>query len=228
MVEDGPDAQGADVGDDHGAVERACVHKALRQPAEVVHNAQNAQREAQQEARRFAQRLRHVLGVVVALRGLYLVYLLVHLAVNIEDGVRRLKDDLDGGLCRVEGDGALDGHDDLNIIPRVNAPPDDEAVDARQHGYAAYVSCDDEVQNADALVPRDAQLAQAAVKRRDLQALFILVAGVVARGHYERNEFGKGGQGTQKPPLLAVAVAALILAHFFFLRICARQKRAGI
>ena len=73
MVIDRPDAQGADVGDYHGAVEGTRLDELLRQPAEIVHDAQNGQCETEQEARRAAQRLRHVLGVVVAVGGLDLI-----------------------------------------------------------------------------------------------------------------------------------------------------------
>lgn len=194
MVEDGSDTQRAKVRDYHGAVEGACIRQLLRQPAEVVHHAQDSNGEAQQEARRLAQRLRHVLGIVVAGGGLYLVYLLVHLAVNVEDGVGRLKRDLYGRLRRVDGYGALDRHDDLDILARVYAPADDEAVYAGQHGDAADIRRDYEVQDAYPLITGDAELAQAAIDRRDLEALLILVGGVVARGHYVRNEFRKGRQ----------------------------------
>lgn len=57
-----------------------------------------------QEARRLAHRLCDILSVVVALDGLYLVYLLAHLAVNVEYRVRRFKDDLDRSLGRVDGE----------------------------------------------------------------------------------------------------------------------------
>ena len=135
----------------------------MRQPAEVVHDAQYRQREAEQEARRLAHRLCDILGVVVTLDGLYLVYLLAYLAVNVEYRVRRFKDDLDRSLGRVDGETALDGHNDLNVVARVDAAADDEAVHSRQHGYAAYVSRDYEMQDADALIAVNPQLAQAAV-----------------------------------------------------------------
>ena len=55
-------------------------------------------------------------------------------------------------LRGVDGKAALDGHNDGDIIPCVDAAADDKAVDAWEHGHAADIRSDDKVQNADALI----------------------------------------------------------------------------
>ena len=51
----------------------------------------------------------------------------------------------------------------------------------------------------------------------NLKTLLILIAGVVASGHYERYKFVEGGQGTDQPAVLPVAEAALVCTHKCFL-----------
>ena len=127
-------------------MEGACVGESLRQPAEVVHNTKDQNGKTEQETGQPGQGFRHVLGVVVPLVGLDLVDFLVHLAVNVENGVRRLKLDLDGGLRRAESDGALYRHDHLNIVSCVNAAAHHKTVDSGQHGHAPDVSGDQEME----------------------------------------------------------------------------------
>ena len=152
MVENGSYAQRAKVGDDHRAMEGACLGQALGKPAEIVQHADDRQRKAEQEARRAAEGLGNCLGVVVFVGSLDLIDLLIHLAVDIEDCIGRFKVYLYSSLRGVDGKAAFDGHDDRDIIPCVDAAADDKAVDAWEHGHAADICRDDKVQNADALI----------------------------------------------------------------------------
>ena len=235
MMEHRADAQRAHVGDDHGAVEGAGLDQGIGDQAEVVEDAQHADRHAQQEARSARQRLGDLLGVVVFLAGLDLLDLLVELAVDIEDRVGGLEVHLDRGLGRVDGQRALDRHDDGDVVVRVDAAARDETVDARQHGDAADVRGDEEVQQADPLVAVHAQLAQAAVDRRDLEALVIEDLGVVPRGHDEGDELGEGRQRAQQASVSSVSGAFSGFGHGFlspdsvFLSVEQRKvKRVGV
>ena len=152
MVENGSYAQRAKVGDYHRAMEGACLGQALGKPTKIVQHADDRQRKAEQEARRAAEGLGNCLGVVVFVGSLDFVDFLIHLAVDVEDCVSRFKVDLDGRLRSFNGETALDGHDDRDIIPCVDAAADNKAVDAWEHGHAADICRDDKVQNADALI----------------------------------------------------------------------------
>ena len=57
----------------------------------------------------------------------------------------------------------------------------------------------------------DAQLAQASVDRRDLEALLIQIAGVVAGGHDIGDEPGQRGEGANQTPFLPVAKTSFII-----------------
>ena len=164
--------------------------------------------EPQQDAGQAADGLGHGLGVVVLVGGLDLLDLLVHLAVDVENGIRGLKVDLDGGLGGVGSQDEIDGHDHADIVPGVDAAAHHKAVETGKHGDETDIGGDQKMQHADALVAVHPQLAETAVHHGDLHALLIEVAGVVAGGHDERNELGKGGQGTEKPAVLPVAEAA--------------------
>ncbi len=50
VVIDRRDAERTEIGDDHGAVEGACVQQRLRDDAEIIHHPEHADGEAQQEA----------------------------------------------------------------------------------------------------------------------------------------------------------------------------------
>ncbi len=215
VVKDWPYAQRTHVGYDHGAVEWACVQKRLRQPAEVVHHAQYHKDEAQQKARQLAQCFGHVLSAVAAGVGLYLVYLLLHLAVDVIYGVGRLKDYFYRGLGRVKRERALGYHYDLYVVARIDPATDDKAVDARHHGKGTHIGRDDEVQKANALVSGHAHAAQMAVNIGDLEALLVLVAAVTAPGHYVRHELVERREASHEPALFAVAEAALVFTHWF-------------
>ena len=112
-----------------------------------------------------------------------LVDLLVQLPVDIEDRVCRVEVYLDRGLGGVNGEGALDGHNDDNVVCRVDPPPDDKAVEPRQHGDQPDIGRDHKVQDADALVALHTQPPQPTVDVADLHALFIEIGRVVAGGH---------------------------------------------
>ena len=152
MVENGSYAERAKVGDYHRAMEGACLGQALGEPAEIVQHADDRQREAEQEARCAAESLSNSLSVVVFIRGLDLIDLLIHLAVDVKDCVSRFKVYLYSSLRGVDGKAAFDGHNDGDIVPCVDAAADDKAVDAWEHGHAADICRDDKVQNADALI----------------------------------------------------------------------------
>ena len=130
VVIDRRNAERAHVGDDHRAVEGAGVEQLLRDDAEVIHHAQTADGEAQQETRQLQQRAGDLLGVVVLAAELDLVDLLVHLAVDVKDRVRRGKDGLDGRLIRGGGHAAAHGQHDLDVVACIDAPAGHEAIDA--------------------------------------------------------------------------------------------------
>ena len=183
MVVDRLDPQRAQIRDDHGAVEGACLRQALGNPAEVVHHPQDPDGKAQDNARQAAECLSHILGIVVLIAGLDLVDLLVQLPVDIEDRVCRVEVYLDRGLGGVNGEGALDGHNDNNVVCRVDPPPDNKAVEPRQHGDQPDIGRDHKVQDADALVALHTQPPQPPVDVAYLHALFIEIGRVVAGGH---------------------------------------------
>lgn len=93
--------------------------------------------------------------------------------------------------------------------------PTTKPVHSRQHGYAAYVSRDYEMQDADALIAVNPQLAQAAVNIGHLEGLLVLIAGVVSGRHDERDKFRKCRQGTQQTTFLTVSKAAFVFAHWY-------------
>ena len=194
-------------------MEGAGLGYGLRQPAEIVHGPENCKGKAQQEAGHAAESLSHVLGIVVAVGGLYLVYLLVHLPIHVEDGVSGLKVHLYCGLTGIQRQTALYGHDYGYLVSGIDAPAGDKAVDSRQHGYTTHIGGDKEMQNAYAFVTLYPQAAQVLVQHRDLKALLILVAGIVAAGHYKGHELVEGGQGADQTSVLPVAEAALICTH---------------
>ena len=201
------------VGYYHGAVEGACVYKALGQPAEIVHHAQNRNGKAEKEAGQLAESLSHVLSVVVALRGLYLINLLVELEVHVHNSVGRLKLHLDGSFGCVNGEAALDCHDNLYGILGIYAAACHEAVYARQHGNAAYIGCNKKMQKTDALVACNTQLAQSLIHIAYKEGLLVVIMRVVSGRHYVRNEFIERRQRAYKAAILAVTVASFISAH---------------
>ena len=69
------------------------------------------------------------------------------------------------------------------------------------------------VQNADALVSVDAQLAQTAVERADLKALLVPHQAIAALGHDERDKFTERVQSTEQTAVLAVAHTASRCCH---------------
>ena len=210
VVVDGPDAQGAQVGDDHGAVEGAGLNQRFGQDAKVVTDAQQLKGKAQQETGSLTQSLSHVLGVIVAVVSLDLFNLLVELAVNIKDGVGGLEVDLDGGLGGINGQAALDSHDNSDIIGSVDTATGHKAVQTGQHGYAADMYGDEKMQQTNALVALNAQFTQALIQSAYLKALLIVVTGIVAGGHDIGNETVERGEGTDQATVLSVAKAALI------------------
>ena len=163
VVEDGPQTQRAHVGDDHGAVKGTGLDQRIGDQPEIIQRAQDRDRKAEQEARGLRKRLGDLFGVVVLFAGLDLLDLRVELAVYVEDRVGGLEVHLDRGLGRVDGQRALDRHDNGDVVMGVDAPTSDEAVDARQHRDAADMRGDEEVQHPDTLVAVHTQLAQAAV-----------------------------------------------------------------
>ena len=213
VVVDGPDAEGAQIGNDHGAVEGAGLCQRLRQPAEIVQHPQHGNGKAQQETGQTAQRVSDLLGIVVVVRGLDLLDLLVHLPVHIKDGVRRLKIYLDGGLAGIQAHAALDRHHNGNLVSGVDAAPGHKAVDPGQHGHTADIGRDQEMKDADALVAIHPQAAKIPVQHRNLKALLILVAAIVAGGHNEGDKLVECRQRADEPAILSVTKAALICTH---------------
>ena len=203
-------AQGAQVRDDHGAVEGAHVQQLLGDPAVVVHDPQQADGGPEDEAGEVGHGLGKVLGAVIVVGGLDLLDLLVELAVHVKDGVRGLEDDLDGGLGGVDGELALDGHDHLDVVAGIDPPAHHEAVDARQHGDGPDMAGDEEVEQADALVALHPQGPEPPVHGADLHGLLAVHITVVALGHDEGDELVEGGQGAEQTAFLPVAVAAFI------------------
>ena len=213
VVEHRADAQRAEVGDDHGAVEGAGLDQRIGDQAEVIHHTQDGDGKAEKKARHPGQGVGHLFGVVVLFAGLDLLDLLVHLAVDVKDRVGGLKVDLDGGLGRVDGEGALDRHDHGDIVVGIDAAAGNKAVDAGQHRDAANIGRNEEMQHADALIAFHAQSAQRTVHPCDLEALIIEDVGVVSGGHDVGNKLGKGRQRTQQAAVSSVARAASCLAH---------------
>ena len=205
------DAERAHVGDDHRAVEGAGIEQLLRDDAEVIHHAQAADGEAQQETRQLQQRAGDLLGVVVLAAELDLVDLLVHLAVDVKDRVRRGKDGLDGRLIRGGGHAAAHGQHDLDVVACIDAPAGHEAVDAGAEGDHADVGRDEQVQVAETLVALEALLPQPAVGVRDLDAVLKLIAGVVFRGHDVGHELVKRCEGLDQAAVLTVTETAFAL-----------------
>ena len=115
VMEDGPYAERAEVGDYHRTVEGACIKKTHGQPAEEIAYAKQLYGKAEKETRCMAERFGNIFSVIVAIIGLYLVYLLIHLAVDVKNSVGRLEADLDSGLCCIDGDAALDSHDKISF-----------------------------------------------------------------------------------------------------------------
>ena len=192
-------------------MEGAGVEQLLRDDAEVVHHAQAADGEAQQEARQLQQCARDLLGVVVLAAVFDLVDLLIHLAVDVKDRVRRGKDGLDGRLVRGGGHGAAHGQHDLDVVARVDAAACHEAVDAGTHGDHAHIGRDEQMQVAETLVALEPLLTQPAVGVRDLDAVLKLVAGVVLRGHDVGHELVKRRERLDQATVLAVSETAFAL-----------------
>ena len=215
VMVDRPYAERAKVRDDHGAVEGAGVGERLGQPAEIIHNTENQNGKAEQKTGQPGQRFRYILSVVASLVGLDLVDLFVHLAVNVKNGVRRLKLDLDGGFRRTQGKTAFDCHDHFNIVPGIDAAANHKTVDTGQHGHAPDVGCDEKMEDTDPLVSVHAEPAQAAVDIGDLKAFLILVAGVVAHRHNKRHKPVKGGKGAEEPAFFSVAELTFISCHIY-------------
>ena len=134
--------------------------------------------------------------------------LLVHLAVDVKDRVRRGEDGFDGRLVRGGGHAAAHGQHDLDIVARIDAPAGHETVDAGAHGDHTDVGRNEQMQVAEALVALEALLAQPAVGVRDLNAVLKLIAGVVLRGHDVGHEFVKRCEGLDQAAVLAVAETA--------------------
>ena len=212
VVVNGADAQRAQVGDDHRAVEGADAQQRHRQPVEVVGQLDELDGQLQQQARRGHEDARGLLRAAVV-AGADLLHGVVHLAVDVINGVRQLEIDLRAGLLGVHRDAALDHHIDGDGVAGVDTLAGDEAVEARQVAEDAYVGGDEEVDHAQALVALGALGAQPAVRLRYLHGAGKLVAGVVAVDHDEGREGHQGGDGAQAPAFLAVAEAAAGVAH---------------
>ena len=115
----------------------------------------------------------------------------VHAAVNVIDRVGGLERYLDGSLARIDGQTAFYGHDDLNILARIDALADAEAVESRQIRAGANICRNEQVQHAHALVASDALLSEPAIGIGDLKRFLIVVECVVSCRHYKRNEVVK-------------------------------------
>ncbi len=146
-----------------------------------------------------------------SLAVLDLVDLLVHLAVDVKDRVRRGEDGLDGRLVRGGGHAAAHGQHDLDIVARIDAPAGHETVDAGAHGDHTHVGRDEQVQVAETLVALEALLTQPAVGVRDLDAVLKLIAGVVLRGHDVGHELVKRCERLDQAAVLAVTETAFAL-----------------
>jgi hypothetical protein len=70
-----------------------------------------------------------------------------------------------------------------------------------------------DVEQPYAFVAFNSQLTQALIQRTYLEAFLIVVAGVVAGGHYVGDKFVEGGQRAYKPPVLSVAEAFFVCIH---------------
>lgn len=131
MMINGTYAERAEVGYYHRAVERAYIQKLLRQQTEIVGNAQKPDGKADDEARQGSKLVCKFLGAVFLVGVFDLVDGGVHAAVNVIDRVGGLERYLDGSLARIDGQTAFYGHDDLNILARIDALADAEAVESQ-------------------------------------------------------------------------------------------------
>jgi len=213
MVVDGADAERAEVGNNHGAVEGAGFKYRIGQEAKIVQRPDDSQRGAEKEAGQLTQSLGNILGVVVVLAGLDFLNLLVELTVDIKNGVRGQEVHLYRGLGGVEGDALFDSHNNVNSLAGVDAAAGNKAVDTGHHADTSDIGSDKEMQNTDALIALYPQLAQAAVKLGDFKALFIEILAVNALGHYVGYELVERSDGAKQTPVFAVAKATLGSVH---------------
>ena len=233
MVVDRRNAERAEVGDDHAAVEGAGVQDELGQQVKVVKQVDEPDGEFQEQTGQLAQRARDLLGVVVAVVGLDLLDLFAHLAVDVEDRIGGLKVHLDRRLVGVGAHGALDGQHHLNVLAREDLLPADEAVETGAVRAGADVGRDEQVQIPDAFPAFPALLAQPLFAARNLDRVRKLVAGVVLFSHDVGDKLINRGEGAELAAFLPVAEAALVydLCHVgvppsSFPRIAGRGERA--
>ena len=191
MMVNGAYAERAEVGYYHRAVERAYIQKLLRQQTEIVCNAQKPDGKADDEARQGSKLVCKFLGAVFLVGVFDLVDGGVHAAVNVIDRVGGLERYLDGSFARIDGQTALYGHDDLDILARIDALAYAEAVESRQIRAGANICRNEQVQHAHALVASDALLSEPAIGIGDLKRFLIVVECVVSCRHYKRYEVVK-------------------------------------
>ena len=191
MMINGTDAERTEVGDYHRAVEWADIEQLLRQQAEVIADIEQPNDEADEEAGHLGKLVCKLLRAVFLIGGFDLLYLLVHLTVDIEDGVRGVKLDLDGGLGSVDSEASLDRQHDLNVIAGVHPAADDKAVEGGQLCNGPDIGCDEKMQHADALVAVETLLPEPAVGVCYLKRFLVIVACIVSVRHYVGNEVEK-------------------------------------
>ena len=211
VVINGADAEGTEVGYDHGAVEGAHIKYGLGYQAEVIAHSDQPDRCADKEAGELCKFVREFLGAVFLVGVFDLVDGSVHLAVNIVDGVGRFKDDLDGGLGGVDAEAALYGHDDFNIITREDPSAHDEAVETGQVGAGAHIGSDQQVKHTHAFVAADALTSEPAVCLRYLKRLLVIIQGVASLGHDEWNEIVKAVQGANASAVNSVSETVFVV-----------------
>ena len=211
MVIDGADAERAEVGYYHRAVEGADIEQSLRQQAEIIRDANEPDEKAYYDAGQRGEFIRKFLGAVFLVGAFDGVDRLVHLIINIIDGVGRLKGHLDGRFGRVYGKTALDGHDYLDIVMRIDAVADDEAVETGKVCAGADISRNEKMQHAYALVAVNALLSEPAVGVCYLKRLLVIIERIVSCGHYKRNEVIKSVERAQPSAVNAVSGAALVV-----------------
>jgi hypothetical protein len=205
VVIDRADPQGTEIGDDHGAVERTCISKGCGEPSKVIEDTKEHDDEAEKKPGSFAQRFSHIFCVVVAVVCLDFFYFFIQLVIDVEDGISWLKNDLYCGLSGVGAHGTLDGHYDFYVVVGIDPAPDNETIDRRKHGYGADIGSDPEMQDADAFISVHPQFTKSAVQIGNLQTLLIMDQSIIPGRHDIGDEFGKGGQGTEKPSVLPIA-----------------------
>ena len=109
-------------------MEGAYIKQALGQQTEIVADIEQPDDEADEEAGHLGKLVCKVLCAVFLVGGLDLIDLLAHFAVDIEDSVRGVKLDLDGGLGSADGEASLNSQHDFNVVAGIDTAADDEAV----------------------------------------------------------------------------------------------------